>query len=204
MSNFFFAKNLPAALQDLDKKSLQDLESYLERRVLPNGERCLRSHSEIIRNVLKAKRENRFVSIANSSLDEMIFETDQDETLSERDFYRGNFSCSTPLRDMYPKSNQLYVQDSYESSVSFTSTVPTDTSFYDARSISTQTSLTQHSQNYSPESPSPENQNGVEVYRSPIGYVESLVEAIAAYHAEWYVFSCLSDLFVFHIKNDLF
>ena len=197
MSNFFFAKNLPAALQVLDKKSLQDLEGYLERRVLPNGDRCLRSHSAIIRNVIEAKRENRFVSIANSSLDMISSEkneADQDETLSESDFYQGNFSCSTPLRDnysssFYPKSNQLYVQDSYESNVSVTSTVPTDTSFQNARSISTQTSSTQHSQNYSPESPSPENQNGVEVYRSPIGYVESLVDAIAAYHAEWYVFS---------------
>ena len=197
MSNFFFAKNLPVTLQVLDKKSLQELEGYLERRVLPNGDRCLRSHAEIIRNVIEAKRENRFVSIENGSL-EMISsdknEADQDETLSESDFYQGNFSCSTPLRDnyqcsLYPKSNQLYVQDSYESNASLTSTVPTDTSFHKARSISTQTSSTQHSQNYSPESPTPENQNGIEVYRSPIGYVESLVEAIAAYHAEWYVFS---------------
>ena len=189
MNNFFFAINLPERYHDLASKSQKSLKKCFEERILPSGRRCLRSDSEIIRQIMEAKQENRFIGLKSYEPEISVSDLTQS---SREDFSERSFVCSTPLR---PESesetpNFVYVPES-ESDLS--TSVPTDTSVAAHRSITTQTDMNSEnspmdvspeSEEYSPASPTPSDQVRA-LFLGPFRYVNSPVEAIADFHEEW-------------------
>ena len=189
MKNFFFAITLPERYQDLASESKQSLEKYIGEKILPSGRRCLRSDSEIMRKIMEAKQQNRFISLPPYEPENSF--SNLSESSSE-DFSERSFVCSTPLRSE-PESatpNFIYVPET-ESELS--TSLPTDTSFANYRSITTQTDMssekssinvTSESQEYSPASPTPSDQIR-ELFLGPFRYVNTPVEAIADFHENW-------------------
>ena len=189
MNNFFFAINLAERYHDLASKSQESLQKCLEERILPSERRCLRSDLEIMRQIIEAKQQNRFIGLPPHEPENSISDLTQS---SGEDFSERSFVCSTPLRSESESAtpNFIYVPES-ESELS--TSIPTDTSFANYRAISTQTDMssenspvnvTPESQEYSPASPTPSDQIQ-EFFLGPFRYVNTPVEAIADFHEVW-------------------
>ena len=189
MNNFLFAINLPERYRDIASKSSQSLQECLEERILPSGRRCLRSDSEILRQIMEAKQENRFIGLPPYEPETSVSDLTQS---SREDFSERSFVCSTPLRPEMESGtpNFVYVPET-ESEMS--TSALTDTSFANNRSITTQTDMnsdnspmnvTPESEECSPASPTPSDQIR-ELFLGPFRYVNTPVEAIADFHEDW-------------------
>ena len=63
MINFLFAKNLSSRHQAFDRKTLENLQECFKNCEFPNGARCLRSDMKVLREIIQAKKDNRYISL---------------------------------------------------------------------------------------------------------------------------------------------
>ena len=121
-SVFLFAEDLPKALQKLGNEPIETLESILQNRELPNGERFMRSYVHEIQKMITAIKDERFIGLPNLNPERVerpeLSDCDQMETSqSERDMNSDRQSSE----DSFNQENRQMIRENCFSSDSVVS-----------------------------------------------------------------------------------
>ena len=171
MIQFLFAKNLSPRHQALDRETFENLEKCLKNRELPNGVRCLRSDIKVLREIIRAKNENRYISL-KPKYSEPISVVGSDENRADA------------ISELFTEENIRYVAESEPEEDLENSSFSSGKSEIE--------SIIPRSGYFSPWSPEPEFEDAetqtAHGFRGPNdSFHETRLTAISSYYEAWYV-----------------
>lgn len=186
MIQFLFAKNLSPRHQALDGETLENLQKCLKNCELPNGSRCLRSDIKVLKEIIRAKNENRYIPL-EPKYSEPITVIKSDENRADA------------IPEVFAEENIRYVAESEPEEDLETSSISSEKSETE--------SITPRSGYLSPWSPEPEIEDAETQtshgFRGPNdSFHETRLSAISSYYEAWYVNHL--NIFITFLPDDWF